>query len=36
MVEGFTVDKTSPKPDCKACTQAKKTIEPFNKTTNVM
>ena len=34
MVEGFTVDKTSPKPDCEACIWAKQTIEPFNKTTN--
>ena len=34
MVEGFTVDKTSPKPDCEACIQAKQTIEPFNKTKN--
>ena len=34
MVEGLTVDKTSPKPDCEACIQAKQTIEPFNKTTN--
>ena len=29
MVEGFTVDKDSPKPDCIVCTEAKQHVEPF-------
>ena len=31
MVEGFTVDEDSPKPDCIACTEAKQHIKPFPK-----
>ena len=31
MVEGFTVDEDSPKPDCIACTEAKQHVEPFLK-----
>ena len=31
MVEGFTVDEDSPKPDCIACTEAKQHVEPFPK-----
>ena len=31
MVEGFTVDIDSPKPDCIACTEAKQHVEPFPK-----
>jgi hypothetical protein len=34
MVEGFTVDKNTIKPDCEVCIQAKQMIEPFNKTSN--
>lgn len=34
LVEGFTVDKNTPKPDCKACIQAKQTISPFNGVSN--
>jgi len=34
MVEGFNVDKTSPKPDCVTCTEAKQHIEPFPKSTD--
>ncbi len=29
LVEGFTVDKQSPKPDCAACTEAKQSEKPF-------
>ena len=32
MVDGFIVDKDSPKPDCVACTEVKQHIEPFPKT----
>ena len=31
MVEGFTVDKDFPKPNCIVCTEAKQHIEPFPK-----
>ena len=31
MVEGFTVDKDSPKPDCIVCTEAKRHVQPFPK-----
>ena len=31
MVEGFTVDVDSPKPNCIACTEAKQHVEPFPK-----
>ena len=31
MVEGFTVDVDSPKPDCIACTEAKQHVQPFPK-----
>ena len=34
LVEGFTVDTQSPKPDCAACTEAKQSVKPFNKTLN--
>jgi len=34
LVEGFNVDTRSPKPDCVACTEAKQTIEPQNKSSN--
>jgi GAG-pre-integrase domain len=30
LVDGFTVDTSSPKPDCIACTEAKQSVEPFN------
>ena len=30
IVEGFTVDINTPKPDCDACIQAKQTIALFN------
>ena len=33
LVDGFTVDTRTPKPDCIACTEAKQTEEPFNKST---
>jgi hypothetical protein len=31
MVNGFTVDEHTEKPDCEACTQAKQHVEPFPK-----
>ena len=31
MVDGFIVDKNSPKPDCIACTKAKQHIKPFSR-----
>ena len=31
MVEGFTVDEDSPKPDCIVCTEAKQHVQPFPK-----
>ena len=31
MVEGFTVDKGSPMPNCIVCTEAKQHVEPFPK-----
>ena len=31
MVEEFTVDEDSPKPDCIACTEAKQHVKPFPK-----
>ena len=34
LVDGFTVDIRTPKPDCVACTEAKQTEEPFNKTSD--
>ena len=34
LIDGFTVDTRTPKPDCVICTEAKQTVEPFNKTTN--
>ena len=34
MVEGFTVDDQTDKPDCVACTEAKQHVESFPKTTN--
>jgi hypothetical protein len=34
IVDGFTVDTRTPKPDCIACTEAKQTEEPFNKTSS--
>ena len=30
LVNGFTVDKNSPKPDCIACTEAKQSVEAFD------
>ena len=33
LVYGFQVDKNSPQPDCRACTEAKQTIKPFGETT---
>jgi hypothetical protein len=33
LVEGFNVDKDSPKPDCVACTEAKQHTEPFPEST---
>ena len=34
LVEGFSVDKHSPKPDCVACTEAKQSVEPFDQPPN--
>ena len=34
LVDGFTVDTRTPKPDCVACTEAKQSVEHFNKWTN--
>jgi len=34
LVDGFTVDMRTPKPDCVTCTEAKQTEEPFNKTSD--
>ena len=34
LVDGFTVDTRTPKPDCVACTEAKQTEEPFGKKTD--
>ncbi|KAF9460598.1 hypothetical protein BDZ94DRAFT_1141706, partial [Collybia nuda] len=34
LVEGFSVDTRTEKPDCIACTEAKQTVEPFGKATN--
>jgi hypothetical protein len=34
MVEGFNVNKNTPKPDCVACTEAKQHVKPFPKSTN--
>jgi hypothetical protein len=34
LVDGFTVDTRTPKPDCVACTEAKQTEEPFNKSSD--
>jgi len=34
IVEGFEVDKNTPKVDCIACTEAKQHVEPFPKSTN--
>ena len=34
LVDSFTADTRTPKPDCVACTEAKQSEEPFNKTTN--
>ena len=34
LVDGFTVDTRTPKPDCVPCTEAKQSIEPFNKWTS--
>ena len=34
LVEGFSVDKHSPKPDCVTCTKAKKSVEPFDQPPN--
>ena len=31
LVYGFTVDTSTPKPDCVACTESKQTIKPFSK-----
>jgi GAG-pre-integrase domain len=33
LIDGFTVDTRTPKPDCMTCTEAKQTEEPFNKFT---
>ena len=33
-MDGFTVDTITPKPDCVPCTEAKQSIEPFNKWTS--
>lgn len=30
LVHGFNVDINSPKPDCIACTKAKRSVAPFN------
>ena len=29
LVDGFTVDERTPKPDCQACTEAKLSVKPF-------
>ena len=34
MVEGFNVDRDTPKPDCIACTEAKQHVQPFPKSTD--
>jgi hypothetical protein len=34
LVEGFSVDTRTPKPDCVTCTEAKQTEEPFKKSMN--
>jgi gag-polypeptide of LTR copia-type/Integrase core domain/GAG-pre-integrase domain len=34
LVNGFSVDKNSLKPDCIACTEAKKSVEPFEKSSD--
>ena len=31
LVQGFTVDTKTPKPECVACTESKQTIKPFSK-----
>jgi len=33
MVDGFSVDLSSPQPDCVACTEAKMTVSPYGPTT---
>jgi hypothetical protein len=33
LVEGFSVDMRTQKPDCIACTESKQTVEPFGKST---
>ena len=33
LVEGFSVDTQTQKPDCIACTESKQTMEPFSKST---
>jgi hypothetical protein len=33
LVDGFSVDTQSQKPDCIACSKSKQTVEPFSKTT---
>jgi len=33
LVEGFSVDTRTQKPDCIACTESKQTVEPFGKST---
>src|SRR6266567_5094581 len=33
LVEGFSVDTRTQKPDCIACTESKQTVEPFGKIT---
>ncbi|KAF8060187.1 hypothetical protein FPV67DRAFT_1363293, partial [Lyophyllum atratum] len=29
LVDGFNVDERTPKPDCKACTESKQSVNPF-------
>ena len=33
LVEGFSIDTRTQKPDCIACTESKQTVEPFGKPT---
>jgi hypothetical protein len=33
LVDRFTVDRQTQKPDCIACTESKQTVEPFSKST---
>ena len=33
LVEGFSINTRTQKPDCIACTESKQTVEPFSKST---